>query len=176
MVPGANKYNVYRGNKYIKTVGKTASYTDKSVANGTHNYQLIAIDETQSSNDKYSTKSAIAKVTVGSSSTTTTTTTTTTSAPTSPSGFSAKAYSGTAAELRWNSATDGKLGRAVSYEIYRNGAKVLTTNNGSSYWMGSGLKSGVNYRFEIVAIYSNGKKSNKSKTIRLTMKNGNNSY
>ncbi len=165
-VSGAEKYNVYRNGNYISTVSGVSRYTDKAVSNSAYKYYVVAVDESRPTSDRYSNASAVVSVPAISQA----------SMVLSPQNFSAKAYSGSAAELRWTQAKDPKLGTAVAYDIYQDGVKIKTTNNGNSYWLSEGLRPDIVYAFSIVAQYSNGEKSAKSETIRLKMQNGSVSY
>ena len=165
-VSGAEKYNVYRNGNYINTVTGVSVYTDRAVSNSSYSYHVVAVDESQPTSQRYSDASTTVSVSAISLASTVV----------SPQNFTARAYSGSAAELRWTQAKDPTLGTAVAYEIFIDGAKLLTTNNGNSYWLSTGLRPDVTYTFSIVAQYSTGEKSEKSETIRLKMQNGSVSY
>lgn len=167
-VPQAEKYNIYRNNDYLTTVGNVTSYSDTDAPQETLSYQLVAIDEDESGDDKFSVKSEPVTINIADTSSDP-------AAANNATNFRATAYSSSSAELYWTAASDPQEGTAVEYEIYRDGDLLVTTSNGSSYWM-SGLTQDAIHTFEIVALYASGARSEKSATITLQIAANEQSY
>jgi type 1 fimbria pilin len=61
-------------------------------------------------------------------------------------------------------------GDAKEFEIYKNGKLLITTSNGNSFWLATGLSAGQTNTFHFVAVYPDGAKSAKAGPVTLTQK------
>ena len=103
-------------------------------------------------------------VTVSLPFTVTTVATSDTTAPTSPTGLSTSAMSSSQINLSWTASTDN-VG-VTGYKIYRGGTYLLTVT-GTSY-SNTGLSSGTNYSYYVMAIDTAGNISATSNTANST--------
>lgn len=157
----AVEYEIYRNGDFLVTTTNGSSYVIDSglTAGQTYQFQLIAVYSNGAKSDKTQPVSLVMPEQV--------------LLANAPSEFSAKAFSGTAAEFYWQPVSDnGHGGSPKEYVIYKNGVQHTITTNSKSFWMDSGLTSGVTYEFEIEAIYNDGAKSGRVGPISLKMESG----
>ena len=83
-----------------------------------------------------------------------------TTAPSTPSGVSARAVSPTAAQVSWQASSDD-VG-VTSYVVRRNGAVVATLGGTVSSWRDRGLTKGRTYRWTVEAVDAAGNRSAQS--------------
>jgi len=153
----ADKYNVYFNTVNIATKEGQTSHVHSSVASGTHTYYVTAIDDDKNVGKKYSVKSAIVAVTIG-------------GGALKPEGFTGQPKSRTAIQFNWLETEDpAHDGRAKEFELYKNGTLLITTSNGNSFWLESGLSAGQTNTFHIVAVYPDGAKSAKAGPVTVKM-------
>ncbi len=85
-------------------------------------------------------------------------------APTAPSGLAASNITMTSVSLSWNAATDN-VG-VTGYQVYQNGS-LLANTTGTSYNV-TGLNSGTNYSYYVIAEDAAGNESAQSNTVNIT--------
>ena len=131
----ALRYEIRRDGTVVGTTNGVSYYTDALAAGTDYAFDVVAIDR----GDRRSTPSTITVRTDGGS-------TPTPPALAAPANLRSSVYSSTNAELFWDrAATPG-----LRYEVTRDGESVGTTNGTSFY--DDALASGTDYRYEVVAI------------------------
>jgi hypothetical protein len=83
-----------------------------------------------------------------------------TTAPTTPTGVSARPVSPTAAQVSWQASSDD-VG-VTAYVVRRNGAVVATLGGGVTSWRDRGLAKGRTYRWTVEAVDAAGNRSAQS--------------
>lgn len=81
-----------------------------------------------------------------------------------PGNLTGLVYSSTAAEIFWNRSVSENP--VIGYEIFRNG-QSLTVDDGNSFFDDT-LQSGTSYDYSVVAIDSNGNRSEESGIVTIT--------
>jgi len=89
--------------------------------------------------------------------------------PTAPSNLNASAAGNSQIDLSWDAASDGESG-VDSYNIYRNGSKVASSN-GTSYG-DQGLDADTEYKYRVSAVNGAGLEGDKSNEVSATTEAG----
>jgi chitodextrinase len=89
-----------------------------------------------------------------------------TTAPSTPTGLSARPVSPTAAQLSWQASSDD-VG-VTAYVVRRNGAVVATLAGGTTSWRDRGLAQGRTYRWTVEAVDAAGNRSALSAPVTAT--------
>ncbi len=89
--------------------------------------------------------------------------------PTAPSNLNASAAGNSQIDLSWDAASDGESG-VDSYNIYRNGSKVASSN-GTSY-SDQGLDADTEYKYRVSAVNGAGLEGDKSNEVSATTEAG----
>ncbi len=143
------KYDIYRDGELVDTLD-ALSYYDNSLTEGNrYAYYIIAID----SNGRRSEPSDLVVLD----------TTRDINRPGKPSGLTGAVYSSTAVEIFWDRAPANDS--VVHYEIFQNG-ELVATRDGTSFFT-ENLDKDSRYSFTVVAIDSNGQRSESSSSVTL---------
>jgi hypothetical protein len=126
------------------------SVTD-TVTPGTYTYTVVAYDAAQN----FSNRSAPATVTIN----------VVTTAPSVPTGVSAKQISASGVNLLWATST-GPIG-AAGYQVYRDGIQIASATSPS--YADTGLSSNIAYTYRIAAYDGAGNISGQSTPISVTL-------
>lgn len=85
-------------------------------------------------------------------------------APSTPPNLRGSVYSGTQAEIFWDTSTDDNY--VVGYDIYRNGVRIEQRLDARSYFEAS-LEAGTNYTYRVIAVDDQGNES-AAATVQVT--------
>jgi len=131
---GVAGYNIFRGASQVGTSDAT-SFSDTGLEPSTsYEYQVRAFDAAGNLSDFSGSASA-------------TTLAPDTEAPTTPTGLTATAVSGTQINLSWNASSDNR--GVVGYNIFRDGDKVGTSDTTS--FSDTGLQPSTTYEYQVQA-------------------------
>ncbi|MBI3044835.1 MAG: fibronectin type III domain-containing protein [Betaproteobacteria bacterium] len=133
---GVSNYRVYRAGVQIATVNSpTVSYSNTGLTAGTtYSYTVSACDAA----GNCSGQSAIAS-----------TTTLDTTAPSTPTGLTATAVSGSQINLAWTASTDNVA--VTAYRVFRGGVFLTTVNAPTVTYSNTGLTNATNYTYTVSA-------------------------
>lgn len=148
---GVDGYNIYRNNRYFKTVFNTTNYIDQDVsANTRYEYQVVAFDRARNYSQMSSGSAASTGNSAGSSSTQQPAEPSTDGTPAAPTGLRAEPQSSDSLKLFWSA----PAGTVSGYNIYRDGGYHSTIKGRTDYSAYS-LSQGRDYRWQVVAFNGN---------------------
>jgi chitodextrinase len=150
---GVAGYTIYRDWIELTSVsGSTLSYSDTSVSVATsYTYTVDAFDQA----GNHSAESLPVSVT------------TPDEPPTTPTGLSADASSGTQVDLSWNASTDNNA--VAGYTIYRDGTSLATVSGSTLTYTDAGVQTGVTYSYSVDAFDDAGNHSTQSSPVSVTI-------
>ena len=138
-------YLVFRGGTFLTTLGNVTTYQDAGLAAATtYSYRVHAFDGAGNVSGQSAARSA---TTLAASDTT---------APTTPNGLTATAFSASRINLSWSASTDNVA--VTAYRVYRNGVFLAALGSITAY-QDSGLTASTAYTYNIDAVDAAGNAS-----------------
>jgi chitodextrinase len=148
-------YLVFRGGVQIATLGNVQSYQDTGLSpSTTYSYRVRAVDAAGNVSGQSSQRSA------------TTFAAPDTTAPTTPTGLSASAFSSSKINLTWTESTDNVA--VTGYRVYRNSVFVTALASTVTEFQDTGLSAATGYTYVVDAVDGAGNASNISNSASAT--------
>jgi chitodextrinase len=139
-------YDIFRGGTLYATVGNVTSFQDTGLTPGTtYSYRVRAFDLAGNVSGLSLQQSA------------TTPTAPDTTAPTTPTGLTASAFSSSKIDLSWTPSTDNVA--VTGYRVYRNSVFVVALGSSNTAFQDTGLAPSTSYSYVIDAVDAAGNAS-----------------
>jgi chitodextrinase len=138
-------YRVFRNGTLLTTLGNVTAYQDTGLsASTTYSYRVRATDLAGNVSNQSNAASATTQAAAD------------TSAPTTPTGLTANAFSSSRINLSWSASTDN-VG-VTGYRVYQNGVFLVDVGNVTTY-QSAGLAASTIYSYNVDAIDARGNAS-----------------